>query len=170
MGKCGWNGGAGGLRGCVRGLIATAFILSAGAAAAGPCADDQVTLRGDWGQARFTIELADEPDERAQGLMNRESLAQSAGMLFVYPEPKQVGFWMKNTLIPLDMIFIDASGTVVKVHANAIPHDETPIFGGSPDIKAVLEINGGLSERLGIMPGSELRHPAFENGTPAWPC
>jgi len=146
-------------------------MLSAGGAiAAETCAPDQVTLRGDWGQARFTIELADDPDERAQGLMHRESMAQSAGMLFVYPEPKQVGFWMKNTLIALDMIFIDAAGTVKKVHSNAIPHDETPIFGGSPDIKAVLEINGGLSERLGIAPGTQLRHPAFADGGAVWPC
>lgn len=157
--------------GYARGVMTAAALLAAGAAvAAESCAEDQVTLRGDWGQARFTIELADDPDERAQGLMHRESMAQSAGMLFVYPEPKQVGFWMKNTLIPLDMIFLDATGTVKKVHSNAIPHDETPIFGGSPDIKAVLEINGGLSERLGIVAGSELRHPAFEPSEAAWPC
>ncbi|MFD0858281.1 DUF192 domain-containing protein [Roseovarius aquimarinus] len=134
------------------------------------CTETAVHLRGDWGQARFSVELADDEAERAQGLMNRESLPQAAGMLFVYPEPREVGFWMKNTLIPLDMIFLDATGTVRRVHSNAVPGDLTPIMGGSPDIKAVLEINGGLARRLGIDKGTELRHPSLEQGAAAWPC
>lgn len=133
------------------------------------CNPDQVQLRGDWGEARFTIELADDAAERAEGLMNRASMPQSAGMLFVYPEARDVGFWMKNTLIPLDMIFLDSSGTVSRVHSNAIPGDLTPIMGGG-SIKAVLEINGGLSQRLGIAPGTQLRHPAFEAASAAWKC
>ena len=133
------------------------------------CNPDQVQLRGDWGQARFTIELADDAAERAEGLMNRASMPQSAGMLFVYPEARDVGFWMKNTLIPLDMIFLDSAGTVALVHSNAIPGDLTPIMGGG-DIKAVLEINGGLAQRLGIAPGTQLRHPAFEAASAAWKC
>lgn len=133
------------------------------------CRDDQVQLRGDWGQARFSVEVADDEAERATGLMNRGHMAQSAGMLFVYPDSKTVSFWMKNTLIPLDMIFIDAAGVVQKVHSNATPHDTTPILGGD-DIKAVLEINGGLSRRMGITAGSQIRHPAFRDDAPAWPC
>jgi hypothetical protein len=133
------------------------------------CRAEQVELRGDWGKARFSIELADDDAERAQGLMNRDYLAQSAGMLFVYPQAKPVTFWMKNTLIPLDMIFIDASGVVQKVHSNAIPHDTTAISGGD-DIKAVLEINGGLARRMGIGPGTQIRHPVFADAAPAWPC
>jgi uncharacterized membrane protein (UPF0127 family) len=77
-------------------------------------------------------------------------------------------FWMKNTLIPLDMIFADAAGRVTRVHAMAVPGDETPVEGGA-GVQFVLEINGGLAERLGIAPGAELRHPAIGDGA-AWPC
>ncbi|MEB8388367.1 DUF192 domain-containing protein [Rhodobacteraceae bacterium KMM 6894] len=133
------------------------------------CRAEQVELRGDWGTARFSIEVADDDATRAQGLMNREHLAQSAGMLFVYPKAKPVSFWMKNTLIPLDMIFIDAAGVVQKVHSNATPHDTTPISGGD-GVKAVLEINGGLARRMGIAKGTQIRHPVFADNAPAWPC
>lgn len=101
--------------------------------------------------------------------MFRETLPSSAGMLFVYEKPQRAGFWMKNTLIPLDMIFADASGRVTRVHSNAIPQDTTAIDGGE-GVAFVLEINGGLATRLGIAPGSELRHPAVDPATAAWPC
>ena len=101
--------------------------------------------------------------------MFRDTMPKSAGMLFVYPKPQTVGFWMKNTLIPLDMIFLDETGTVRRVHSNAIPHDETPIMGGD-GILAVLEINGGLAEVYGITEGSQLQHPALNPETAAWPC
>ncbi|MBK1636884.1 DUF192 domain-containing protein [Rhodovulum adriaticum] len=149
--------------------LSVALVLSAGAAGADVvCADDRVDLRGDWGQARFTVELADAPEERSRGLMHRDSLPRAAGMLFIYPTPQRVAFWMKNTLIPLDMLFLDAQGRVVRLHENARPLDETPIDGG-PGVKAVLEINGGLAARLGIGPGTVLRHPALGQGA-AWPC
>ncbi|MFN3938117.1 MAG: DUF192 domain-containing protein [Gemmobacter sp.] len=142
------------------------------AALAGPavadCAPDRVDLRWSGGQARFTVELADTDATRARGLMFRERLPRSAGMLFLYDRPVRASFWMRNTLIPLDMIFADEAGRVTRVHVNARPHDETPIDGG-PGVKAVLEINGGLAERLGIRPGAELRHPALGDGA-AWPC
>ena len=95
-------------------------------------------------------------------------MARSAGMLFVYDSPQRVAFWMRNTLIPLDMIFIDATGTVARIHENAVPLDETAIPGGDA-IQYVLEINAGLSSRLGIDAGTVLRHPAFgENAV--WGC
>ncbi len=133
------------------------------------CSKDHVLLRGDWGQARFSIEVADNAESRARGLMHRESLPPMAGMLFVYPAPRQVGFWMKNTLIPLDMLFVDSTGTVTSLHHMAIPHDERPIFGDSDTI-AVLEINGGLARRMGISAGTQLQHPAFDQDGAAWPC
>lgn len=144
-------------------------LIGAGAAAAESCRADQVLLRGDWGQARFTVDVADDAETRAEGLMHVESLPRSKGMLFVYPFPRQVGFWMKNTLIPLDMIFADETGRVIKVHENAIPHDERPIMGEGP-VLVVLEVNGGLARQLGITPGSEMRHPAFDESKAAWPC
>ncbi len=136
---------------------------------AGACVDDKVLLRGDWGQARFSVEVADDHAERAQGLMNVETMPLASGMLFVYPFPREVGFWMKNTLIPLDMIFLDETGTVVKVHENAVPHDVNPIM-SEHDTLVVLEINGGLSSQMGIVAGSQMQHPAFEPATAAWPC
>ena len=133
------------------------------------CQIDQVDLRGPWGQARFNVEIADTLNERNQGLMNRPEMARNSGMLFVYDRPQPVAFWMRNTLIPLDMIFLDRTGTVQKVHANAVPLDETGIPGGD-DIQYVLEINGGLAALYGIEAGSQLRHPAIPANTAVWPC
>jgi uncharacterized membrane protein (UPF0127 family) len=101
--------------------------------------------------------------------MFREKMAASAGMIFVYDQPQHVQFWMKNTLIPLDMIFADAAGRVMRVHSNAVPHDETPIDGG-PGVKFVIEINGGLAKRMGIAAGAELRHAAIAQTGAVWPC
>ena len=147
----------------------TAFaFLFTGSAAYAACVDTQIDLRGDWGQARFTIEVADDPAERSQGLMMRESMPRSVGMLFVYDHPQRVAFWMRNTLIPLDMIFIDETGTVARIHENAIPLDETAIPGGDA-IQFVLEINAGLSAQLGIEEGSQVRHPTIAENA-VWPC
>ncbi|WP_223633334.1 DUF192 domain-containing protein [Rhodobacter sp. TJ_12] len=105
--------------------------------------------------ARFWAEIADDPDERAQGLMGRTALPPAQGMLFVYPEPQQVAFWMHDTLIPLDMIFVDAAGRITQIHANARPLDETPIPARAPT-QYVLEIGGGQAARLGLAPGMTL--------------
>ena len=155
----------------LRRLIGAILIVLAGsAAAAASCSGDMVHLRGpDGGEAAFRVEIADTEAERAQGLMHRESLAASAGMLFVFPRPQTVGFWMKNTLIPLDMIFMDAGGTVRRIGHEAQPHDTRPVMGGD-NIKTVLEINGGLSRRIGIEPGWQMRHPAVDQDDAAWPC
>ncbi len=152
-------------------LLATAAIwlaLLVGVAQAS-CREDQVDLRGPWGQARFTVEIADTDALRAQGLMHRERLARTAGMLFIYEAPTSPSFWMRNTLIPLDMLFVDPTGQVTRLHENAQPHDETPIPGG-PNVLMVLEINGGLSAMLGISEGSELRHPRLDQSIALWPC
>ncbi|MBW6505741.1 MAG: DUF192 domain-containing protein [Rhodobacteraceae bacterium] len=133
------------------------------------CHDDLALFRFPGGQAQFTVEIADDVAERAQGLMHRASLPASAGMLFIYEHPQAAAFWMKNTLLPLDMIFIDATGTVTRVHANARPLDETPIPGGD-GVLMVLEINGGLAARVGIRPGAELAHPRLAQATAAFPC
>jgi uncharacterized protein len=146
-----------------------ALLWAQSAVAVSACSETQLHLRGDWGQARFTVELADDPQEQAQGLMHRDKLASSAGMLFVYEAPRAAYFWMRNTLIPLDMLFIDAQGVVQHIHHMAEPLDETPIFGGEA-VFSVLEINGGLAAQLQIDEGSEVRHPAFSEHMPAWPC
>jgi uncharacterized membrane protein (UPF0127 family) len=143
--------------------------ISCGAAAAA-CAPDTVELRTAAGNVvRFSTEVADTEAERALGLMNRPKMATSAGMLFVYPEPKHAFFWMQNTLIPLDMIFADATGLVKTVHSNAVPLDETPIDGGA-DVTYVLEINGGLAKRMGLTAGTVLRANILEQSGAIWPC
>lgn len=144
----------------------TAFALSLFAET---CAPDAVFVKGDWGQARFSVEIADDEAERAQGLMHRTEMARSAGMLFVYPQPQAMSFWMRNTLIELDMIFVDARGVVRHIHHRAQPLDETPILGGR-DLTHVLEVNGGVAELFGINIGSVLRHPSFAQDDAAWPC
>jgi hypothetical protein len=155
-------------RGAVAALVALVGAGAGATAASAECAPGRVDLRGDWGQASFTVEIADEPAERSRGLMHVESMPSGAGMLFVYERPGSPAFWMRNTLIPLDMIFVRPDGTVQHVHDRAIPGDETPIS-GSDGVLAVLEINGGLAEALGIDPGTEMRHPAFGPDA-AWPC
>jgi uncharacterized membrane protein (UPF0127 family) len=152
----------------IRFIFALSAAVAVGGTAWAECSLTHADLRGAWGSARFTLEIADDAAERARGLMNRDSMPVSAGMLFIYPAPQRVSFWMENTLIPLDMIFLGPHGRVLKVHENARPLDRTPIDGG-PGVLAVLEINGGLARRLGIGPGSEMRHPAFGPGA-AWPC
>jgi uncharacterized membrane protein (UPF0127 family) len=144
-------------------LLAPAPVLAEAA-----CATGRADLRWPGGGESFAVEVADDGAERAQGLMFRESLDPAAGMLFVYETPRRAQFWMKNTLIPLDMIFADATGRVTRVHSRAIPGDLTPIDGGD-GVAFVLEINGGLAEKLGITPGAELRHPAVGPAA-AWPC
>ncbi len=145
-------------------LSAPAFALAGEA-----CATDRVDLRGEWGTARFSVELADTPGERAQGLMFRDSLSASHGMLFMYQIVGRPAFWMKNTLIPLDMLFVTPQGRVQYVHENAVPGDLSPIEGG-PGILAVLEIRGGMARLMGIAEGTELRHPAFDASIALWPC
>ncbi len=147
----------------------TAEGTAAGAGAGGRCTPDVLGLRGNWGQARFRVEVVDDARGRARGLMGRKHLPRLSGMLFVYDHPQRVAFWMKNTLIPLDMLFADATGRVVSVHENAVPGDLTPIPGGE-GVQFVLEINGGMAALLGIAPGSEMRHPAIASESAAWPC
>jgi uncharacterized membrane protein (UPF0127 family) len=147
---------------------ALAVLLAAPAVAA--CSEGAAELRLPGGSTmRFSVEVADTDAERSKGLMFREAMATGAGMLFLYEQPQRATFWMKNTLIPLDMIFADATGTVTRVHPRAVPGDLTTIDGGE-GVLAVLEINGGLAERLGIVPGTVLRHPALDQETAAWPC
>ena len=144
-----------------------AFLMASEAIAA--CRADTVEVRGDFGTARFSVDVADDDAERAQGLMNVPSMPASRGMLFLYDQPQRATFWMRNTLIPLDMIFMGPDGTVTHVHENAVPLDETIIDGGG-GVQAVLEINGGLAGAIGIAPGAELRHPGLDQAEAAWPC
>ncbi|MFC7331994.1 DUF192 domain-containing protein [Rhodocista pekingensis] len=112
---------------------------------------------------RFEVELALTPQDQARGLMYRDHLDPAAGMLFLYDRPQPASFWMRNTLIPLDIIFIAADGRIVNIAAEARPLDETPLPSDGP-ILGVLEIGGGLAAKLGIRPGDRVVHSAFEKG------
>ena len=90
--------------------------------------------------------------------MYRKSMAADRGMIFIFPEPKQAGFWMHNTLIPLDLMFVDATGRIESIAANAKPLDDSVIPSVGP-VKAVIEINGGLAKARGIAVGDKVRDP-----------
>ena len=152
-------------------MIRLAFLLIL-VAATGPLAPawaqqrpdfdwDQVTVetqRG--GTYTFDVELALTRDQQAFGLMFVEAMPQDQGMLFVFGEEAPRSFWMRNTLIPLDMIFIRADGTIANVIARAEPQTETSRPSEGP-VLGVLEINGGLAGLLGIGAGDRVMHPAF---------
>ncbi|PHQ83216.1 MAG: hypothetical protein COB65_07310 [Thalassobium sp.] len=144
------------------------ILLGGAASAQAVCSEDVVSIRGDFGQARFKVSIADDPAERAQGLMNVQSMPMMEGMLFVYERPQSPQFWMRNTLIPLDMLFVTPDGTITRIHKQAIPLDETPIPGGD-GVQMVLEVNGGMADRLGIAVGDQMQHPSFEEDA-VWPC
>lgn len=98
---------------------------------------------------RFTVEVAASEAEQARGLMGRTTLGPNEGMIFPFRQPKFASFWMRDTLIPLDMVFIRAEGSIDRIAENTIPNDETPIASGG-EVAAVLELAGGSAARLGI--------------------
>ncbi|MFO1188757.1 MAG: DUF192 domain-containing protein [Alphaproteobacteria bacterium] len=138
-----------------------AAILAVGARAAGPSTLDIVTADGK--SHRFTIELAQTPDEQTQGLMYRRAMAADAGMLFINDPPRVMTMWMRNTFLPLDMIFFDARGRVTRIAERTVPLSEAIIPSGGP-VQGVLEVNAGTATRLGIKPGDRLVHPAIRRG------
>lgn len=150
-------------------ILSVAVLGWTGAAHADDCSEKALDIRSEGNSVRFTVEIADSDEERALGLMNRPYMGQFSGMLFVYQHPAPVSFWMANTLIPLDMLFIDQTGTVLTIHENAEPLSRKPIPGGD-NIQYVFEINGGLASVLGITVGAELRHPSISPELAIWPC
>ncbi|HEV7275441.1 MAG TPA: DUF192 domain-containing protein [Devosiaceae bacterium] len=140
-------------------LLAVLFGLAPLAACS--AAEDRLVVHTDKGEFTFNVELVDTPESRAEGLMFRESLADDAGMLFDFKEVRPVSFWMRNTLIPLDMIFISPDGTVETIHVNARPLDPTGIPSQVP-VQFVLEIPGGRSVEIGLKPGDRVEHPRMQ--------
>ncbi len=114
----------------------------------------------------FQVELALTPEQRSRGLMFRTELAEDEGMLFDFGAPRPVGMWMRNTYIPLDMLFIDGDGRITRIEANAEPLSERTISSGGP-VRAVLELPGGTTEKLGIEPGDRVLHPLFSEPPPS---
>lgn len=111
-------------------------------------------------QFRFEVEIADDATERAEGLMYRETMADNAGMLFLYPEPQQVQFWMKNTPMSLDIVFVRADGTIARIAERTTPFSEDMIPSGEK-VRAVLEVKAGMMHQLGVRVGDRLRNPQY---------
>ncbi|MBV9967728.1 MAG: DUF192 domain-containing protein [Alphaproteobacteria bacterium] len=112
------------------------------------------------GPHKFTVEVATTPGQMEQGLMFRRSLAPDAGMIFDYSGLAMAAMWMKNTLIPLDMLFVDQRGRIINIHERAVPGSLDPIAAAAP-ARAVIELNGGTAARLGIKPGDRVIFPIF---------
>ena len=128
-----------------------AFCLSA-------CENNVLKIEFNESFAKIEIEIADSHEERKKGLMFRNHLDPGTGMLFIYDYPQRVGFWMKNTKIPLDIVFADKRGVVVNISKNTEPLSTNLINGGN-NIQYVLEINAGMSEQLNLFIGSRLVNP-----------
>ena len=117
-----------------------------------------LTINSANGKYRFTVEVARTPEEQAQGLMFRKSVPPDRGMIFPYDPPVQVSFWMKNTLVPLDMVFIGPDGKIGRIAANTTPMSLDPVASIDP-VSAVLEIAGGRAAELGIREGDKADWP-----------
>lgn len=125
-------------------------------------AKSELRIESGAGKLRFDIELAETPAQQARGLMFRADLAADAGMLFVYGAERHISMWMKNTLIPLDMVFLSSAGEVLRIERWTTPLSERPIHSGAPSA-AVLELRGGTADRLGLRPGDRAIHEVFGN-------
>jgi len=123
-----------------------------------------LSIRTAAGEHRFTVELARSPRQQSQGLMFRRRLAADAGMLFLHPVPRRATMWMKNTFIPLDMLFVAADGRITQIVERTTPHSLEVIASDRP-VSAVLELNAGTAARLGIRIGDRLVHPAFRDAS-----
>jgi len=115
------------------------------------------------GPVAFNVEVASDPASQEKGLMYRNELAPDAGMLFDFHQSSPQVFWMKNTPLSLDIMFIRADGTVSTISADAVPYSEDRISSSEP-VRAVLEINGGRAYALGIQPGDRVHATIFGNG------
>jgi uncharacterized membrane protein (UPF0127 family) len=130
-----------------------------------PVHPEPLVAETDAGERTFTIEIADDPGERSRGLMFRREMDKSHGMLFVFEENQPVGFWMKNTPLPLDLVFIGQDGKVRAVEKGE-PFSEAPIGPAEP-VQFVLELNAGTAAASGIEEGDLIRHPAISEAAGA---
>lgn len=145
-------------------IAATVLCLAVAARADAPdpatLPPDRLVLVTDAGEFTFTVEIADDPVERARGLMFREEMARDHGMLFDYGNEGERSFWMKNTILPLDLIFARADGTVVSIKSGE-PFSEETIPSDGP-ARFVFEVNAGVAEEIGLEPGDSLVHARVE--------
>lgn len=142
-------------------LAVLVLLLPVGALAQGATFQrDRLEIESGGKRHGFDIELAITPDQRGQGLMYRRQMAADAGMLFLEEVEREQLMWMRNTFIPLDMLFIRADGTIHHIHERAVPKSEATITSRGA-VKGVLELNGGTASRLGLKPGDKVIYSAF---------
>ena len=141
-------------------ILACALMLVSAATLAANLPRDTLLVETASSQYRFEVEVADDPTERAEGLMYREALADNAGMLFLYPKPQPVEFWMKNTPLSLDIVFVREDGTIARIAESTTPMSEDLIPSGEP-VVAVLEVKAGTMRQLGVAAGDRLRNPTY---------
>lgn len=122
---------------------------------------NRLAIQTKTGRHEFRVEIARRPKQQAQGLMFRRRIAADAGMLFIYRSAEPVSMWMKNTFIPLDLVYIDRTGRIVGFHQRAVPQSLEVITSKKP-VRAVLEVNAGTAARLQIAVGDKVLHPAFQ--------
>ena len=141
--------------------VLAAFLLYASAALPQTAAREQLVIETAGGAHEFQVEIADDARERALGLMFRRDMPVDEGMLFDFGSDQPASFWMRNTYIPLDMLFITSDGTIDSIAERTTPLSEKTVHSKGP-VRFVLEINGGLSDKLGIAPGDTVSGPAIE--------
>ncbi|MFO0725197.1 MAG: DUF192 domain-containing protein [Myxococcota bacterium] len=138
-------------------LLAAFACTAAGAGDAAPRGPQiPITIATDGGDQTFQAEIADTPDERQLGLMHRTAMREKDGMIFLFPREQPLSFWMRNTLIPLDMVFIKADHTILGIVENATPKTDSPrrVDGNS---QFVLELNGGSAKKFGLHAGQMVK-------------
>lgn len=138
-------------------MIAAPGVFFAVGGAKAECYIDYAYLSGSWGKARFHVEVANSDNTRAQGLMGRDSLLRFSGMIFIYDSPQIVSFWMKNTLLPLDLLYFKSDGTLLDIYENAVPGSLEALISSGP-VQFVLEINGGMVKDLNLTQDTVLKY------------
>ncbi|MFM8860696.1 MAG: DUF192 domain-containing protein [Methylocystis sp.] len=121
---------------------------------------DRMLVTTATGKHTFTLEIAKTNEERAKGLMFRKSMPQDHGMLFIFHDARPISMWMKNTLISLDMIFVSGEGMVTSIIQHTTPLSEEIITSDQP-AQAVIEVNAGVAQKIGLAPGDKIHHPLF---------
>lgn len=141
-------------------MAAVLFVLAVTAAGVHATGSGTVVLKTATGDHNFSVEVMTTNQERALGLMFRRSLPENAGMLFLYDRAQPAAMWMKNTIIPLDMIFIGAGGTVHRIVSHTVPHS-TESISSEGDVVAVLELNAGQADKIGLRRGDKVVYPGL---------
>lgn len=143
-------------------VVLAAFFLTSSMAASQEYDDEQLKIIDGEREIALRIEIADTPARRATGLMHRQSMPQDAGMLFCFDKTKPVFMWMKNTILPLDMLFVRSDGTIASIVENTVPYSEKVISSGEP-VLLVLELNAGASSKFDIKNGNRLVHSSISS-------